>query len=196
MYAIPLGAKHGCVALSPSRRLGTGAQRGRAARRGARSRAETGAPCLPAPARTALHLPYTLPALLGGGRGVLRRGNGWGQFTFTVSSGFPYLLEYQLLISFPYLFENKASVHSRAQPKRPCQPWERFLLPAQVPLKGMSSATPQCPLPGAGTSPRRNTQVWGLRLCLGPQLAAESSRRLAADLEKPLALFALEEAQG
>lgn len=29
----------------------------------------------------------------------------------------PYLLPYQLLISFPYLFENKASVYSLAKPK-------------------------------------------------------------------------------
>lgn len=137
----------------------------------------TGAPGSPSPA-----LRCTTPPP-GGGRRLLRRGDGWGQFVFTVSSAFPYLLAYQLLISFPYLFENKASVHSRAQPRRPHQPSERLLLQAHGPMEGL--ATPRRP-----PARRRDVPEWG------PPANTERSRRLAADPEKPLAVFVLEEAQG
>lgn len=88
------------------------------------------------------------------------------KFTFTDQLGifffFPYLLEYQLLISFPYLFENKASVHSLATAQAHTSSKR-----GGVPVKGTSPATlwhPQppygvpshptvSPCPGAGMSP-------------------------------------------
>jgi len=137
----------------------------------------------------------------GGGRWLLRCDNGWGQVTFAVSSWFPYLLAYQLLISFPYLFENKASVHSLAQPKRTrrsalcseCHPTASSATLRRPPAQGRG--LPSHRLAGdarisepavdsgrcvAGSDPARPPG----RPPPGPGLAAERSRWLADDLEK------------
>lgn len=127
--------------------------------------------------------PHPLPCAALQPRWLLRRRDGWGQFAFTVSSALPYLLAYQLLISFPYLFENKASVHSRAQPRHPHQPSEHLLLPAHSPMEGMATAR-------RPPARRRDVPEWG------PPANTKCSRWLAADPEKPLAVFALEETQG